>query len=111
MSEPSNATMARGHEQDHASRGTYWMVALVLAIITLLEVAVFYLPFLEGILAPVLLTLSAAKFALVAMFFMHLKFDRPILTGLFVGGILVATVIVLALMILFGQFGLLDSSI
>lgn len=106
---PEDRPVEAGHEDEHASRGTYWLVALVLAIITLLEVAVFYLPFLAGILAPVLIVLSAAKFTLVVMFFMHLKYDKPILTGVFLGGLLVATVIVLALMILFGKFGLLHN--
>lgn len=86
----------------HASRGTYWMVALVLAILTLLEVAVFYVPALRAIIVPVLLTLSAAKFLLVAMFFMHLRYDRPVLSVVFSGGLVVATAIILALMLLFG---------
>jgi hypothetical protein len=36
----------------HASRSTYWLVALILAIITMLEVAVFYIPFLRTAIAP-----------------------------------------------------------
>jgi caa(3)-type oxidase subunit IV len=89
----------------HASKGTYWLIALVLGIITMLEVAVFYVPLLHAVIVPVLLVLSAAKFALVAMFFMHLKFDKPILTTLFAGGIIVATAIILAMMLLFGAIG------
>jgi caa(3)-type oxidase subunit IV len=93
------------HAQAHASKGTYWLIALILGIFTLLEVAVFYVPLLRTAIVPVLLTLSTAKFALVAMFFMHLKFDKPILTTLFAGGIVVATVIILAMMLLFGAIG------
>jgi cytochrome c oxidase subunit 4 len=87
--------------QAHASRSTYWMVALVLGIVTLLEVAVFYVPLLHGVIVPILLVLSAFKFTLVAAFFMHLKFDRPILSAVFAGGLLVAVFIVLALYFLF----------
>jgi hypothetical protein len=36
---------------------------------------------------------------------MHLKFDEPILTTVFAGGIVVATVIILAMMLLFGAIG------
>ena len=91
--------------QTHASRKTYWLIALILGIITMLEVAVFYVPLLHSVIVPMLLVLSAAKFALVAMFFMHLKFDKPILTTVFAGGIVVATAIILAMMLLFGTIG------
>ena len=86
----------------HASRSTYWLIALVLGILTVLEVAVFYVPTLRAVIVPVLLTLSAAKFALVVMFFMHLKYDVPVLALLFSGALIVAASIVFALMLLFG---------
>lgn len=89
----------------HASRQTYWLVALVLAVITLLEVAVFYVPALREIIVPVLLALSATKFALVVAFFMHLKYDQRVLTRIFAIGLAVATSIVLAMMLLFGAIG------
>jgi len=89
----------------HASKSTYWLIAVILGILTMLEVAVFYVPLLHSVIVPFLLVLSAAKFILVAMFFMHLKFDRPILTTVFAGGIVVATVIILAMMLLFGAIG------
>jgi cytochrome c oxidase subunit 4 len=89
----------------HASKGTYWMIALILAIVTLLEVAVFYVPTLRAIIVPVLLALSTIKFVLVVGFFMHLRYDKQVLTGVFAGGLAVATVIVLALMVLFGAIG------
>lgn len=92
------------HAEAHASRATYWMVALILAIITLLEVAVFYVPILRAVIVPTLLTLSALKFTLVALFFMHLRYDRSVLSTIFVIGLVVATLIVLVLMLLFGQF-------
>jgi len=93
------------HEGGHAARGTYWIIAVVLAIITMLEVAVFYVPAIRGVIVPVLLVLSTAKFALVAMFFMHLKYDSPVLTVVLSIGLVVATAIVLSLMFLFGAIG------
>ena len=90
---------------EHASRTTYLTIALILGIVTVLEVAIFYVPALRAIIVPVLLTLSAVKFVLVVMFFMHLKYDRPVLSVLFAGGLVVAAVIVISLMALFGQFG------
>ena len=51
---------------------------------------------------PLLLLLSAAKFALVAMFYMHLKQDHRLFTGVFVFPLIIATVIILALIVLDG---------
>lgn len=89
----------------HASRSTYWMIALILGIATLLEVAVFYVPILHAVIVPILLALSSIKFVLVAGFFMHLRYDRPVLTAVFAGGLAVAIVIVLALYLLFQVLG------
>lgn len=111
MTEPQSSVeetqVEHGEHADggHASRGTYWLVAVILAIITLLEVAVFYVPAIRPVIVPTLLSLSAIKFALVVLFFMHLKYDKPVLTGVFLGGLVVATLIVLALMLLFGAIG------
>ena len=48
-----------------------------------------------------LIVLSAAKFALVAMFYMHLKQDPKLLANLFVFPILLAATIIATLIILF----------
>src|ERR671918_603962 len=93
------------HPKGHATRGTYWTIALILGIATLLEVAVFYVPLLHSVIVPILLVLSTVKFVLVAGFFMHLRYDRPILTAVFAGGLIVAILIVLALYFLFQILG------
>jgi cytochrome c oxidase subunit 4 len=51
--------------------------------------------------------MSAVKFYLVVGFFMHLKHDHQIMRALFVGPLLIAIVIILAVMALFGAFLLL----
>jgi cytochrome c oxidase subunit 4 len=92
-----------GHEGEggHATVGFYWMIGAVLGIITAVEVAVFYIPALAAVLVPVLLVLSAAKFTLVVMFFMHLRFDSPVLTALFMAGLVLAAFMVSGLIILY----------
>ena len=60
----------------HPTPGTYFKVALILSAITAIEVGVFYITALGKGIIPVLAVLSIAKFALVAMFYMHLKFDH-----------------------------------
>jgi len=80
--------------------GFYWMIGGILAVLTAMEVAVFYMA-LGRVEAPLLLTLSAAKFAIVVMFFMHLRFDSRIFTGLFVTGLVLATFVISALYLLY----------
>ena len=97
-------TAGEGHHDEgggHASVGFYWMIGGVLAVITALEVAVFYIEALSPALVPVLLVLSAVKFALVVMFFMHLRFDSRIYTGLLMAGLVLAALMVTALVILY----------
>lgn len=88
----------------HASVWTYLKVALVLTLITALEVGVIYIRLLTPIVVPLLLAMSLAKFSLVVMFFMHLRYDARSLTGLFVGPLLVALGLAVALMTLTGAF-------
>ena len=88
-------------EQSHASAGFYWMIGGILAAVTGMEVAIFYIPGLGSATAPVLIALSAGKFLLVVMFFMHLKFDSKIFTALFAAGITLAIFLVSALVILY----------
>ncbi len=88
----------------HPPVRTYLLVAAVLAVITAVEVSLFYITVMARFLAPLLIVLSAAKFSLVVMFFMHLRSDHRAFTGLFVGPLLIAIAISLALMALFGAF-------
>jgi cytochrome c oxidase subunit IV len=57
---------------------------VVLTILTAIEIAAYYVEDqLGGIAAPLILVLSAAKFILVVMFYMHLKYDSRAFTGIF----------------------------
>ena len=53
----SAAAEAHGHEGGHATPGFYWMIGIVLTIITAVEVAIFYIPQLSSVLVPSLLLL------------------------------------------------------
>ena len=85
--------MAEPHahkESSHPGVGTYLTVAGVLTVITLVEVGIFYVPAFARFLAPVLLVLSGAKFALVVMFYMHLKADHKLFTAIFTIPLMIA---------------------
>jgi len=79
-----------GTKHAHPTEMEYVKVALVLAAITLAEVAVYYVESLEGLLVPILGVMSIAKFAIVALWFMHLRFDSRLFRRLFLMGIALA---------------------
>jgi len=90
--------------EHHPTIRTYVIVAAILTAVTGLEFGVIYVRRLAPILFPLLLTLSAGKFALVVMFYMHLRYDSRILTFLFVAPLVLATVVAVAVMTLTGEF-------
>ena len=92
------------HENSHPTALKYVWIAVVLSVITLVEVWAVFQGALRPVLLPLLLTLSAAKFVLVAMFYMHLKFDNRLFTVVFVGGFVLAVGVLLALGLLFQFF-------
>src|SRR5256714_15108825 len=98
MSERGDVMADTEHTTEHAhpTAGVYLRVAAVLVILTVLEVGVFYVPAFHPVLVPVLLVLSAAKFALVVMFYMHLKADSRMLTFLFGAPLMLAAVLMAA---------------
>jgi cytochrome c oxidase subunit IV len=102
---------AHGHEEhaaEHAHPGakTYTLVGVILAVITIAEVYFYTQEAVRAFLVPLLLVLSASKFVLVVGFYMHLKFDHRLFTGVFGFGLLVAASIITALLFLFGQYPL-----
>jgi cytochrome c oxidase subunit 4 len=88
----------------HPTPMTYFTVAMILSALTAIEVAVFYATWLGHGIIPVLVLLSGAKFALVVMFYMHLKYDARLFSGLFVGGLALAISVSFALMALLHFF-------
>jgi cytochrome c oxidase subunit IV len=97
-------------EHAHPTARLYFKVGLVLFVLTALEVGLYEITYgghagpsaetIRPFFVPMLLLLSAAKFALVAMFYMHLKQDNKLFSGVFVFPLIIATFIVVALMTL-----------
>lgn len=86
------------HEEAHASNRTYVQIAIILAIITIAEVIIWYLPSVRGVLIPALIILSVAKFVMVVGFFMHLKYDNRIFRFMFAAGLAVTLGVYLAVL-------------
>ena len=92
------------HEHNHPEPLTYFKVAMALVVLTALEVVVFYFEWLGYAIIPVMAILSVGKFAIVVMYYMHLKFDEKLLTYVFMAGLILAVVVIMWLMALFGWF-------
>jgi cytochrome c oxidase subunit 4 len=83
---------------------TYLIIAAFLTVLTAMEVTVFYVRAMKPVLLPVLLVLSAAKFTLVVMFYMHLKFDRRAYSVVFLVLLFFAAALIGSLLLLFSAF-------
>ena len=86
---------------DHPSPRKYVWIAIILAIVTALEVGIYYVPALEALLVPLLIAFALIKFIMVALYFMHLKFDSKIFRRFFVTGIVLAFVIFTVVLLTF----------
>jgi cytochrome c oxidase subunit 4 len=90
------------HAHEHPTWKQYKWVALWLFLITIVEVWIYYTPFKESpYFAPTLLVLSATKFVIVVMFYMHLKYDHKLFKALFTGPLIIAMSTIAALLFLF----------
>ena len=88
----------------HPGARQYVTIAVVLAVITGLEVLVYYWDQSNSIMVPILAVLALTKFSLVALWFMHLKFDARLFSAVFIFGLLLAVsvfVVVLSLLRVF----------
>ncbi len=90
--------------RSHPRTSTYLIVAAFLTVLTAMEVTAFYVRALKPVLVPVLLLLSAAKAALVVMFYMHLKFDRWPYGAVFLVQLFFAAAVIVSLSLLFTTF-------
>jgi cytochrome c oxidase subunit 4 len=89
------------HLHEHPSPRKYVNVAIILALITAIEVAIYYVSALKDILVPLLLALAFVKFIMVGLYFMHLKFDSHTFRRFFVTGIILALFVFGAVLTLF----------
>ncbi len=81
------------HADQHPDEIKYLKVAAILAIITAAEVAVIYVAAWENMFRQILGILMVIKFAMVAMYFMHLKFDSRVFRRFFILGIILAVAV------------------
>ena len=89
----------------HPEPKQYINIAIILAVVTAGEVAIYYVPALRTLLVPILLVLAVIKFILVASWFMHLRFDSKIFRRFFVTGVLLAMTVFAVVLLYFFTHG------
>jgi cytochrome c oxidase subunit 4 len=96
-------TAPTGHAAEESKFSAYVSIAMLLAVITGVEIAVIGLPFVKWLLVSVLVVLSAVKFTFVIFYFMHLRWDKVFCTILFFIGLILAGGTMWALLKMFGS--------
>jgi cytochrome c oxidase subunit IV len=85
--------MSSPEHTEHPTPAQYWKIAVVLAVLTAIEVSLYYLNSaydLGPINAALLITLAALKFVIVVGWYMHLRFENSTLSRFFTGGFVLA---------------------
>ncbi len=79
----------------HPTTKQYIQIAVILAVLTGIEIALFYVE--EGVdavttsvTAPILLILAAVKFVMVVGWFMHVRYEKPLVSRFFAIGFVIA---------------------
>ena len=110
--------MAASHDEQHTTRhpsfAQYAFIAFILFVITIVEFLLIWERLgidwessqaLAHSKVPILIVLSALKFAIVIMFYMHLKFESRLFTWIFLAGLGLAFAAGIAVLGIFASIG------
>jgi len=98
------------HEEAHATVRTYAVILAILAVVTLLEVGTYFVPWFQAhrvILFSTLAVMAIGKFGLVIGYYMHLRYDAAYYSRVFLIPLVLAVVIVVIVAVLTGMRKLL----
>jgi cytochrome c oxidase subunit 4 len=104
VDQAGHGASAGSHAAGHPNPKEYVRIGLILGVLTALEIAASYAGVSGAILIPTLFVLAVIKFALVVLWFMHLKFDDRRFARFFVMGLSGAAVLYLIVLISFRVF-------
>ena len=84
----SHGALLPGEVKPHPDPVQYVMIAVVLVVITAIEIAVSYMEgdIPDGLIVVLLIAMGFTKFFLVASWFMHLRTDQPLFRRFFIVG-------------------------
>lgn len=86
---------------DHPGPRKYVFIAVVLSVITAMEVGIYYIDMPRWILVAGLVFFGIMKFFLVVMWFMHLKFDSSLFKTIFAVGFFGAIILFTIVLVIF----------
>ena len=86
--------------EHHPSDWLYVQIAIILALITAAEISTYYVDF-GDLLLPALMVMMTVKFAMVVMFFMHLRYDHKLFSWVFVAGLVLAVAVYIVMLTTF----------
>lgn len=96
MEHSTDTQVAHATEHKHASPRVVFAALLVM---TMIEIATAFIPGLpRGFTFPFLLSLSLVKFALVALYYMHLRYEKPLYGFIFIVPTLLGLLLITILM-------------
>ena len=85
---------------DHPTPKKYVQIAIVLGILTAIEIALYYTEDIVGVFTdPILIILAVGKFIIVVGWFMHLRFENKMVNRFFTGGMILGLVLFAIVMI------------
>ena len=85
--------MAGDHKHPNYMAIFYW-----LAVLTVIEIAVVFMPLAKLVIGVLLCALAVTKAAMVAMYFMHLRFEARTLGIIAITPLLIATLLVFVIL-------------
>lgn len=99
--------MAEDHAAHHPTPRQYVNIAILLAVLTAIEVALFYVEqgveeFTTNMASPLLILLAVLKFVIVVGYYMHLKYEKSLVKNFFVIGFVAALVLYTATLLALG---------
>lgn len=97
----STTPAAESHDHGESKFQIFIQIAMILAVITGVEIVIVYIPIARWLVVSALLILSLVKFLMVIFYFMHLRWDKLFCTILFFIGLVLAGGTALALIALF----------
>tara|TARA_B100001248_G_scaffold167042_1_gene126381 strand:- start:199 stop:498 length:300 start_codon:yes stop_codon:yes gene_type:complete len=85
---------------NHPTPKRYVQIAIILGVLTAIEIALYYTEDLVGsFTAPLLIILAVGKFVIVVGWFMHLRFESKMVNRFFTGGMILALILFAIVMI------------
>ena len=96
--------MAATTTTHHPTQKTYWLVAVMLAVVTAVEIAIPYISALDSVRALLLIFFSLVKFITVIAVFMHLRWDLRSYRLYFLFGLIGALAVFMVVLATFRAF-------